>query len=603
MSETLFRTVSLDIRAADRKKKVIPSVLSTETGVKRGYGIEVLDHSPGSVDLSRATRGLPLLWGHDLNNVLGRVRNIRVEGKKLRGDIHCGESTEAQERFADMLAGNITDLSVGYSLNSDPVRESGDVYRFTDWTVNEVSATGVGADPNAGLFRSAEFTSRGNRTMENNQAIEPTQDDDLPSRSQRRRENKLRETAEFRVQEIMAIARDHDFVDLGLAAIQEGRSAESFRNTVLAKLGGAHPAPIMDDNFGMGNEASSSFLDAINMQIDHRGGDYARAIETSEHLSRMLRRPPRGVFVPCPVPQRRDLNVGTDTAGGHLVSTDLLSASFIDVLRNKAQVAGLGATFLRDLQGNVDIPRQTSGSTAYWVAEGAAPTESQAAFDQVALRPKSVAGLAEYTRRFLKQSSIDAESFVRNDLATTVALEIDRVCINGSGTGEQPTGILNTSGIGDVPIGTNGGVPTYDLIVDLGQELGADNADQGSLGFLVNTVTRAKLLKTLKVSGDAGAGFVWEGGVLTDGRLLGIRAAVSNQVPGNLTKGTGTNLSAILYGNFADLLIGEWGVLDILVDPYSLSSTGGVRVTAFFDVDISVRHPQSFAAIQDAVTA
>jgi HK97 family phage major capsid protein len=88
-----------------------------------------------------------------------------------------------------------------------------------------------------------------------------------------------------------------------------------------------------------------------------------------------------------------------------------------------------------------------------------------------------------------------------------------------------------------------------------------------------------------------------------EGMVNGYRAVVSNQVPSNLTKGTGTNLSAIIFGNWNDLIVGQWGTLDLMVDPYNQSTSGTVRVVALQDVDIAVRHPESFSAMVDAVTA
>jgi len=228
-------------------------------------------------------------------------------------------------------------------------------------------------------------------------------------------------------------------------------------------------------------------------------------------------------------------------------------------------------------------------------------TESQPAFDQVSLTPNTVGGFTDYTRKMLLQSTPDIEFLVRSDLATTVATEIDRVAINGSGTGAEPTGILNTSGIGSVAGGTNGAAPTWANIVDLESAVANSNADVAALGYLTNSKVRGKLKQTEKASSTGQ--FVWGGDTAEPGLglLNGYQAGVSNNVPSNLSKGTGTNLSAIIFGNFADLLIGQWGILDLLVDPYTFSSTGTVRVVALQDVDVSVRHAESFAAMLDAI--
>jgi HK97 family phage major capsid protein len=297
--------------------------------------------------------------------------------------------------------------------------------------------------------------------------------------------------------------------------------------------------------------------------------------------------------------QQRDLLVGTTTAGGYTVQTDLLGQNFIDVLRNRMAMTGLGAQFLTGLTGQVAVPRQTAGATSYWVAENNAPTESQQAFDQVALSPKTVGAFTDVSRKLLLQSSIDVEAFVRNDLATVLALAIDLAAINGSGASNQPTGVLNVSGIGSVAGGTNGAIPTWGNLVDLESAVAVANADIGALGYLTNAKVRGKLKQVSKVSGQNG--FVWDNG---DTPVNGYRAAVSNQVPSNLTKGTASGIcSAILFGNWSDLIVGQWGTLDLMVDPYTGSTAGTVRVVALQDVDVAVRHPESFAAMKDALTA
>jgi len=255
------------------------------------------------------------------------------------------------------------------------------------------------------------------------------------------------------------------------------------------------------------------------------------------------------------------------------------------------------STLLTDLNGNIAIPRMTGGATGYWVGEGNAPTESQQAFDQVTLSPNTVAAYTEFSRKLLLQSSMDIEALVRGDLARVLALAIDYAAINGSGSSNQPKGILNQTGIGAVVGGTNGLAPIWSHVVDLETEVAIDNAAIGSLHYLTNTRVRGKLKQTEKAASTAN--FIWSEG----GELNGYSTAVSNQVPSNLTKGSSSGIcSAILFGNFADLLIGMWGGLDIQVNPYSLDTTGSVRVTAFQDCDIAIRHPESFAAMVDALT-
>jgi HK97 family phage major capsid protein len=350
-----------------------------------------------------------------------------------------------------------------------------------------------------------------------------------------------------------------------------------------------------------------SLLNVIRGFVNAREGRYdpwsvaGKELEISKDIAQRLGREPQGLFVPMEAlsVEHRDLVKGTPSAGGDLVATDVLAGSFIELLRNRMVVRQAGATVLGGLVGDVAIPRQTGAGTAYWLAESGAPTESQQAVDQVPMSPKTVGAFTDISRKLLKQSSIDVEMFVRGDLAQVLSLAIDRAALHGDGTGNQPTGIASTSGIGSVAGGTNGAAPTWANIVQLESEVSIDNADVGRLAYVTNTKVRGKLKVTPKESGQPI--YVWGDG---PNPLNGYSAYASNQVRSDLDKGTSTGVcSAIFFGNWGDLVIGMWGVLDILVDPYTGGTSGTVRVITLQDVDIAVRHAQSFSAMLDALTA
>jgi HK97 family phage major capsid protein len=359
--------------------------------------------------------------------------------------------------------------------------------------------------------------------------------------------------------------------------------------------------PLPSNDIGMSREDTQRFslvrlLNAMGNPDDQRaqkaaGFEYEVCRAAADKVTH---REVKGLIVPHDV-LKRDLVVGTATAGGHTVATNLLAGNMIELLRNKMVLPGMGMQMLTGLVGNIAIPRVTGGATAYWVAESGSPTASQQAFDQVAMSPKTLAAQTAISRKLLLQSSMDVEAFVQNDLARVLALELQRVAINGSGTAPEPRGILNVVGIGDVAGGTNGLAPTWAHIVALETEVSQDNADEGTMGYLSNTKVRGKLKTTSKVSGQNG--FIWEEG------LNGYQAAVTNAVPSNLVKGSsGATCSAIIFGNFADSIMGMWGGLELMVNPYTNAAQGGVLVHAFQDADFVVRHPESFAAMKDALT-
>jgi HK97 family phage major capsid protein len=430
-------------------------------------------------------------------------------------------------------------------------------------------------------------------------------------RSSSTREGTRMKTIEDRnkeVSSILTIGTQMGHPELARKCVESGASVDEFRSALLDAMGNTtplRPTGSMSE-LGLADREARSFsfikaIAALANPSDRRAQESAGfEFEVSKAACQKLGRDTRGIHVPSDVLRgrmTRDLTVGTATAGGHTVATDLLAASFIDLLAN-ASVVFPRATKLTGLVGNVAIPRQTSGAGAYWVAESGAPTETQQAFDQVTLTPRTVGAFTDVSRKLLIQSSLDAEGLVRMDLARTLGIEIDRVCINGSGTAPEPRGILSTTGIGSVALGTNGAAPSWANLPGLLREVEIDNALTGSLVFITNPKVRATLLTTVKVSGQPSYLLSEPGNT-----LLGHDLLVTNQVPSNLTKGTGTGLSALLFGNASDLLVGMWSGLDLIVDPYTMSTSGTVRVVALQDCDVAVRHPESFAAIVDMITS
>jgi len=298
--------------------------------------------------------------------------------------------------------------------------------------------------------------------------------------------------------------------------------------------------------------------------------------------------------------ERRDMTVGTATAGGHMVATGL--GDLIPFLDPETPLMRLGARSLTGLVGNLDLPRWAARSTGYAVAEQAAITESTPTLSKLSLTPKRQGAYLEISLQLIRQSSPDAENLSRGDLRLVLMHLQEQYAIQGTGSSNQPTGIISTSGIGSVAGGTNGLIPTWGNIVGLETEVAIDNALRGRLGYLT-TPGVAGVLKQVKRD-VAGNGFVWEGLNSGGGMVNGYRAETSTLVPSTLTKGTSSGIChAIIFGNFQELIMAYWGGVEVVVDPYSLATTGSVRITANAFFDVGVRHAQSFSAMLDALIA
>lgn len=297
--------------------------------------------------------------------------------------------------------------------------------------------------------------------------------------------------------------------------------------------------------------------------------------------------------------QKRDQTAGTGNQGGFFIQTDVPN-EVIDPLRARLVCAQAGARYLSQLQGNLDMPKNGGVSVA-WGTETHTAAESTATISRVQLTPKRLAGFSDVSVQLIRQASPDVERMIREDYLNAMGVAIDLAALNGSGSSGQPTGILQTAGIGSVAGGTNGLAPDNSHILKLEEEVAIDNADFGSLAYITNPKVRRQLKNTVIESGDALR--VWDR--MDSARPLnGYPAYITNNIPSNLTKGSASGVcSAILFGNFSDLMIGMWGGMDVQSNPYTKLKEAQIEIVANVYADIAVRRAESFAAMLDALTA
>lgn len=623
---------TLQIRAAslDRESRTVGLSFSSEVPCPRWWGEEILGHKKNEVRLERLNTGGPLLRDHWSFEQIGVVEKAWIDGpaKLGRALVRFSRSALGEEMMTDVEDRIRRSTSVGYVIHAMKlieVKKEGDtevsVYRVTDWEPLEVSLVSMPADITVGVDRSAAGTLPAavipKEVKMPPEVVSPTAAAPVQDPSALKGAGVLEERE--RVKAISALVDAHKLpAEMAQKAIADGTSIEDFRQAVLTAIATKPLDRPSVKEIGLSAKEVKNYSIlklirglAATKNVPEYGQKYIEEagleFEAGRAICQKFGIEAKGVLVPIevmrapsPRAEQRDLQVGLDTAGGYLVATTLLG--MIPMLRAKSLLLRMGAIGLGGLVGDAAIPKQTASGTAYWLNEGVAPTESQAALGQLDLRPKTVGAYTDITRKLLKQASLDVEAFVRDDLARTLATEIDRVGINGSGVNGEPLGILNTTGIGAVTgAGGNGTVPSWAEIVAIYKEVAIDNADIGTLGFLTDPKAAAKMMATPKESGQAVYimnAFDSEG----FGELMGLRVGVSTNVPSNLTQGTGTNLSAILFGNFLDLAIASWGVLDLNVDAAALSTSGGLRVIALQDIDIALRRQQSFAAKKDTIT-
>jgi len=619
-SETLQREFSLDTRAIDEEARTVELAFSSELEYERWFGIEILDHKSESVDMSRMVDGAALLMDHSHRDQVGVVVSARIDSDKVgRAVVKFSRSQRGQEVFQDVLDGIRTKVSVGYKIHEaqlEKTGDEGDTYRITRWEPFEVSLVSVPADPSVGVGRSVsehseskagampEITQRKEVDMKVkvNDKEKGAPAIDLDAVRSEERADAI-QTERTRTQEIEAVAQraagslNGAEINLAREAIAAGKSVDAFRESILEKMN--ERAADQSSPLGLTAAEAGSFsfqrllLAAATNDYSQAGFERDVCAATAQRMGGKH----KGIMVPTDVLSR----AVTTTVSAPTIQTDVLGSSFIDLLRAKMKVRDMGATVLGGLDGNISIPRQSAGANAFWVAEGAQPTPDDQAFDSVNLSPKGVAALTQTTMQNLIQSSLDMEAFIRRDLATALALAIDLAAISGTGAGNQPTGILNTAGIGSVALGANGAaLIDVDAFVDLETLVADSDVDGDSMAYLTNARVVGALKKLKTSTGEYLFSSRDRDLPTSVGGLNGYDVIRSNQVTKAGTKGTGTGLSTALFGNWSDLFIGEWGALNLQVDPFS-AGVGNIKISALQFVDCGVRHPESFAAITDII--
>jgi HK97 family phage major capsid protein/HK97 family phage prohead protease len=574
----------MQARKIDGETRTVELSLSSEREVARWFGRELLVHDAKSIDLEFLASGrAPLLLDHDQRQQIGVIESVELSAdRKLRAKVRFGRSAKAQEVFADVEDGIRANISVGYLVHEmQRDKKDRELYRVSRWSPLEVSVVSVPADTSVGIGRSASTAAPVTPSTKETNAMTDTVNIEAVRAE-------AAANAAKNATDILALAASHNKRDLGDKAIKDGLTIEQFRGALLDAIGTDKPLENTDIGLTRKEAKTFSLMRGIAAMLYPSDAAIQRAaafeMEVAAAAATRYGRSAQGLMIPTDVLglwNKRDINTTDDN---ELVATDLLASEFIDVLRNSMSVMQAGARMLPGLVGNVAIPKKATASTAGWIStEGGAASESEPTFSQVTLAPKHLGAFTDITRAAILQSTPAIEALIRDDLTQALALAIDKGALEGSGSSGQPTGVLNTVGINN-PTDFAAAVPTFAEMVALETAVAEDNALFGNLAYITDAATYGGLKTKTK---DAGSGMF----VLENREANGYPVIRSQQA----TAGN------VYFGNWSDCLIGMWAGLDILVDPYTASSSGTVRIRALQTVDVAVRNAVSFAVNNDGV--
>ena len=520
---------------------------------KRGYaaGMVTLSHDDGAIDPAWIAGGIVLRKEHG-GEVVARGLDCRIEDGKLTANkIIWGASEAARVIKADAENGVIREMSIEADYNAEDVEETGeDTFTIRKWTPLAAAFVAVPADPTVGinreLFRAAD-AAQNTETTAKPQPATGAQADEAKNLERAKPMDKKDTEGEPLVKSTASIeVADH--------------STDITREDM----------------------ANFSILRAVRSIVEGKPELAKREREISAKIERKLGVAPRGVFMPLGL--SRDFSTA-DASGAGLVGTEHLASEFISVLRNKLVLGRVGVQFRAGFRGNVSIPKQTAAMNAYWVAEGVAPAASSPGIGQINMQPHNLGCYTDITRDLMLQGTPDADAIVQADIYEALALGIQDAVLNGDGQNGKPLGILNTPNVVQGAVSVPG-APTWPELCGFAGALDQWFVDGGN--WVLNPATFAMLRGTKR--------FAASGADLTMGEIISGQKYLADEpayTTGQMAAGTA------IYGKWENVIVGMWGAVDIVVDPFSLSRSGSLRIVGLQAVDVAVRHPEAFVVTDD----
>lgn len=540
-----------------------------------------------------------MLVNHVHDDHVGVVERAEIgDDRKGRALVRFGESARAEEIWRDVVSGIRRHVSVGAHIHAAEIdnEASGEdliVIRITRWEPVEISLASVPADTGAGIGRTRE----GSKPMseENHAAVKAAREEG-------------QKALLTRVNEILAIGKEYGVLEMAQELVTTGKTTDADLDRFKKDAVDAYFQAKQDELERAAKDAPSTSLGlsepekqrysisrAINAMLENDWSKAGFERECSREIEKLLDKEARGLFVPHDIQTRaytpegrqlkREMTTGGTGTGAELVGTMHDWGSFIEQLRNEVVVIRAGATMLPGLRQNLDIPEKDGNATFAWLAESGGVTLSDLGTGTVSLTPKTVGGGVKASRRMMKQSLPAIDDLIMMDLAEGAAETIDLGALEGSAASNQPRGVVNQVGV-NTQIVNPAGQPTWSEVVGFETALGTDNALRGRLAWITTSAV-VGFLKTEEKSANTGR-YLLEA---ERGSMFGPQGTL-NSYP--LYTTNALTAGAMIFGNWAELLIGMWGVLDIRPDPYTAADEDAMIIRAFQDIDIAVRHPVSF---------
>lgn len=313
-----------------------------------------------------------------------------------------------------------------------------------------------------------------------------------------------------------------------------------------------------------------SLLKAINDLANNRQLD-ERALEITYAGQAEFRKAGQNYSGQIVLPmETRTIQATVATAGQEVVAEDILN--ILEPLRANLVMVQAGATYIGGLNGNVAIPSY-SGSNVTWEGEVAPAQDGTGSFSEVKLEPKRITAEISISKQFLIQDSASAESMLKSDIIKAITQKLEATILGDeAGSTTKPAGLLNGVVASEADV-------KYADLVTLETALETANVS-GNKTFIVSPSAKGLLKTTLKDTGVAG--YLMEGNEVNGYKVLSTSAVPSK---------------GVIFGNFEDYVIAQWGGIDLTVDQFTQAGNGKVRlvINAYFDA--KPRRAESFQKV------
>lgn len=586
---------------------------SSEAEVDQYFFREVISHDSDGIDLSRIAAGkCNLLFNHDRDKLIGNIRKgiILPEKKGLANARFSKADSLATRIYQDVCEDIIKTVSFGYAyrdfeiLEDGKDREDGKPLVRAKVTVMEISIVSVPADYGIGIRSGFDDVHSKRDFIKDNPQIKVF---DLKTK-----ESKPMDHEE--IVQMLSLAQKFNRLDMYAKYVGEKRGLAEFQKDLLADIGSKEGTATRVDADPLGvseREAKSySFVRAVRACVLNDWSEAGFERECSMAAQKKYNKKTEGFLIPPDILRSSSMRAAGDpalfntTTGAGIIGAELKTDSFIEQLRSKIILYKLGVQVLDGLEGlgSVGISRQTGGATAEWVGESKSAKGTNVTTDKVIFTPKTISAWTDLSRKLILTASHSANEIAKRDLQYAIASATDKAGFGFSANIDPkytPLGVCNDAAISALKVGTAGKL-TFDDIVKLETKVTAADVEGRNFAYVTNAKVRGLLKSTLKTA-TGNNGFLWEQNLPDgDGFLNGYRCAITNGIPNDQA----SNLATMIFGLWSDMMIGEWSVLDVLVNPFGNNfEAGDVRIRVLQDIDIQKRHNESFTYLNDIKVA